>query len=112
MTNKGIIEALYETGLVHSNPAFDTVIQLLELADNCQKAWPYIVKNYRNKLLAVKDIKNAFGIGLKEAKDIMDMLWYKNQPVKIVVDDMTLDYHYDFQIYLDRVGKDYTLLFE
>lgn len=67
-------------------PAIDKTISQEALKD-------IINKHYPNKLLTVKEVKNIFGIGLKEAKDLVDSSWdtpeyMKNlqQPVKVESD--------------------------
>lgn len=115
MKNTEIIAALLDTGLVGTHSAFQTVIDLLKIQDYIYKAWPYVVKyrrpgNNDGKLKAVKDIKLAFDIGLKEAKDMADVLWPKTAPVKMRYKGVVIPYVADFQIVLDAESEEYDLL--
>jgi ribosomal protein L7/L12 len=117
MSNEQIIHALYGTGLVETDNAFGIVIAKLKLQLDAKKYWPYIVANRRKekglfdgKLDAVKAIKSASGLGLKESKDIADILWFKDAPAYIEFQGEILPYLADLHLLLENSSHNYTLL--
>lgn len=113
MNNAQLIKALYETGLVGKITAFTEVVNILRIKEQSYKAWPYILQHKNDKLLAVKAIKDAFEIGLKEAKDMADLLWdipESYQPFYIKYHGEILPYIPNLQIVLDKTEQEYELL--
>jgi len=117
MSNEQVISALYATGI--ENRAVQEVIALLRLQMQAKKAWPYIVLHRKHgigtaifdgKLEAVKGVKYAFDMGLKEAKDLVDLLWNKVAPSYIYFKGESIPYMPEIQIAFDKCEYEYLLL--
>jgi len=69
-----------------------------------------VIAKLKLQLDAVKAIKSASGLGLKESKDIADLLWQKDAPAYIEFQGEILPYLADLHLLLENSSHNYTLL--
>lgn len=100
-----------------ANPAIDKTIELVKINDLAADAHPIIMANLQSpepsKLNTVKILKHIFNIGLKEAKDIVDVVWHYPIPKYIqTTENVKFTYNPALEMRFRDIEIQYTLVYD